>query len=208
MSKIHQVETGSELLKEVKSTFERQQKQLTFALITYINNEAQLYERFNVVELVFNLSSIEHVEKDGKILCLWKGSLQDNTDDMSITFLGSLVDHNEEKTAYSLINLRVSKYMFKRPLKTTESIKITVFVICSCGNTMSTIENCVKSGNVKFTVLVESSKLQLIAAPGLLVEAFIHPTSEKMKHAKYMLKSSITPICCITDAKVVQLTKV
>ena len=258
MSKIHQVETGSKLLKEVKSTFERQQKQLTFALITYINNEAQLYERFNVVELVFNLSSIEHVEKDGKILCLWKGSLQDNTDDMSITFLGSLVDHNEEKTAYLLINLRVSKYMFKRPLKTTESIKITVsdkeiqinkenvsdstqknkygnivklepeslnekllyskckaavtpeddFVICSCGNTMSTIENCIKSGNVKFTVLVESSKLQLIAAPGLLVEAFIHPISEKMKHAKYMLKSSITPICCIADTKVVQLTKV
>ena len=70
MSKIHQAETGSELkryklndkndiivndntiLKKVKSTFERQQKQRTFILITYINNEAQLYERFNVVGLV------------------------------------------------------------------------------------------------------------------------------------------------------------
>lgn len=76
------------------------------------------------------------------------------------------------------------------------------FVICSYGNTMSTVENCVKSGNVKFTVLRESSKLPLIATSGLLVEAFNDPISEKMKLAKYMLKSSITPICCITDTEV------
>ena len=76
------------------------------------------------------------------------------------------------------------------------------FVICSYGNTMSTVENCVKSGNVKFTVLRESSKLPLIATSGLLVEAFNDPISEKMKLPKYMLKSSITPICCITDTEV------
>ena len=37
-----------------------------------------------------------------------------------ITFFSSLVDHIEEKTTYSLTNLRMSKYMFKRFLRTTE----------------------------------------------------------------------------------------
>ena len=82
LSKIHQAETGSELkryklndkndiivngntiLKKVKSTFERQQKQRTFVLITYINNEAQLYERFNVVGLVVK----------GTLMQIWKSA--------------------------------------------------------------------------------------------------------------------------------------
>ena len=38
---------------------------------------------------------------------------------------------------------------------------------------MSTVENCVKGGNVKFSVLVESTKLQFNAAPGSLLEVFM-----------------------------------
>ena len=75
------------------------------------------------------------------------------------------------------------------------------FVICSSFNTMSTVENCVKNGNVKFTVLVESSKFQLTAASELLVEAFKHHISDKMKLAKSMSKPSITAISCITNKK-------
>ena len=71
-----------------------------------------------------------------------------------------------------------------------------------------TVESRVKSAIVKVTVLIESSKLQLIAASGLLVEAFKHPISDEMKLAKSMLKSTITATYCITDNKVVQLTKV
>ena len=57
-------------------------------------------------------------------------------------------------------------------------------------------------------VLVESSELQLTAAPNLLVEAFKHPISDKMKLTKSKLKSTITAIYCITDNKVVLMTKV
>ena len=57
-------------------------------------------------------------------------------------------------------------------------------------------------------VLVESSELQLTAALGLLVETFKHPISDKMKLTKSKLKSTITAIYCITDNKVVLMTKV
>ena len=92
------------ILKEINPTFEHQQKQCTFVSVSYADNEAQLYERVNYVGLVFKVSSIEHIEKDGKCLHLQKASLQDNTDDVPITFFGSLVHHIEEKTAYSLTN--------------------------------------------------------------------------------------------------------
>lgn len=82
--------------KEIKSNFGRQQKQ-----VSYINNEAQLYERINVAGLVFNDSSIEHAVKDGKISRLRKASFQDNSHDVSITFFDSLVDQIEKKTVCS-----------------------------------------------------------------------------------------------------------
>ena len=47
-------------------------KQHTFVSVRYINNEAQLYKRVKVVGLVFNISSIEHVEKGEKFLLLRK----------------------------------------------------------------------------------------------------------------------------------------
>ena len=113
------------ILKEINPTFEHHQKQNTFASVNYIDNEAQLCERVNYVGLVFKISSIEHIEKDGKTLHLQKASLQDNTDDVPITFFGILVHHIEKKTVHSLTNLRVSKYMFTRLLTTTKSTKIT-----------------------------------------------------------------------------------
>ena len=73
---------------------------------------------------------------------------------------------------------------------------------------MSTVQNSIESGNVKFIVLVESSKLQLIAAPRLLVEAFKTLISNKMKLAKSKVKSFITASYCITEYKGIQLTKV
>ena len=82
--------------KEIKSNFGRQQKQ-----VSYINNEALLYERINVAGLVFNNSSTEHAVKDGKISRLRKASFQDNSHDVSITFFDSLVDQIEKKTVCS-----------------------------------------------------------------------------------------------------------
>ena len=82
--------------KEIKSNFGRQQKQ-----VSYINNEAQLYERINVAGLVFNDSSIEPAVKDAKISRLRKASFQDNSHDVSITFFDSLVDQIEKKTVCS-----------------------------------------------------------------------------------------------------------
>ena len=58
------------ILKKIKPNFGCQQKQHTS--VSYINDEAQFYERVTIVRLVFNVSSIEHVKKDGKILCLPK----------------------------------------------------------------------------------------------------------------------------------------
>lgn len=74
-------------------------------------------------------------------------------------------------------------------------------VICLYWNTMSTAENCVKKG-ISWII-----KLQWNAASGLLVEAFKHPISEKVKLARSMLKSSIAAIFCFTDNKILQLTK-
>ena len=71
------------ILKEIKPTFGRQQKQYTSVSVNYINNEAQLHDRANVV---FIISSIE---QGGKILRLRKASLQDSTDDVPIIFFGS-----------------------------------------------------------------------------------------------------------------------
>lgn len=71
-------------------------------------------------------SPITHVEKNGKTFHLWKASLQDNTNDVLITFFGSSVDHTEEKTLCSFTNLTVLKYMFTRPLNTTGWSKIII----------------------------------------------------------------------------------
>ena len=74
---------------------------------------------------MFNFSQIQTIAKGEKIIRLWKVTLKDATDDISLTLFGSMVDVIEEISRSLFTVLQVSKYKFTRHLKTKESTKIT-----------------------------------------------------------------------------------
>ena len=87
----------------------RQTKQGNFMAISYVNNEAQIFDKSKLLKKMERLF-------DYKKLPL------EMIDDISTTFFGSTMDVVEEKGAYiiiGIIGLRVSKYRFTRLLKTT-----------------------------------------------------------------------------------------
>lgn len=112
-------------LKESKTVFVRRNKQREFVTVSHVNNDAQIFDIVALVALVFNVSQIQIVEKDGEIIRLWKARLKNATDDISLTLFGSMFDVTEEKSSYMFTDLRLSKYKFTRLLKTTKSAKIT-----------------------------------------------------------------------------------
>ena len=93
--------------------------------VSHVNNEAQIFDIVNLVALVFNVSQIQTVEKDGRVIRLRKAKVKDATDDIPLTLFDSMVDVIEEKSKYMLTDLLVSKYKFTRLLKIKESTKIT-----------------------------------------------------------------------------------
>ena len=84
--------------------------------IAFVNNEVQLYNVVNITGVVYNVSPIEIVEKNKQRISLWKASLKDHTNEISITFFGNLAEKIEEQKTFSLTDLRVSKYMNTRSL--------------------------------------------------------------------------------------------
>ena len=94
----------------------RQTKQCNFVAISYVNNEAQIFDKSKLLKKMERLF-------DYKKLPL------EMIDDISTTFFGSTMDVVEEKGAYiiiGIIGLRVSKYRFTRLLKTTWFHKISL----------------------------------------------------------------------------------
>ena len=90
--------------------------------VAFKNNDAQLCDVINITEFMYNVSPIEIIEKSEQQVSLRKASLKDHTDEISITFFGNLAEELEDKTTFSLTDdLRVSKYMNIRLLKTTET---------------------------------------------------------------------------------------
>ena len=91
--------------------------------VAFVNNEAQLYDIFNITGFVCNVSPIEIVEKNEQQISLRKASLKDHTDE---TFCGNLAEKDGEQTTFFLTDLQVSKYINTRLLKTTETSTATV----------------------------------------------------------------------------------
>ena len=109
-------------VKEIEPTFEKKEKKRSFVSVAFKNNEAQLYDVINITEFMYNVSPTETIEKSEQQVSLRKASLKDHTDEISITFFGNLAEELEDKTTFSLTDdLRVSKYMNIRLLKTTET---------------------------------------------------------------------------------------
>ena len=109
-------------VKEIEPTFEKKEKKRSFVSVAFKNNEAQLYDVINITEFMCNVSPTETIEKSEQQVSLRKASLKDHTDEISITFFGNLAEELEDKTTFSLTDdLRVSKYMNIRLLKTTET---------------------------------------------------------------------------------------
>ena len=109
-------------VKEIEPTFEKKEKKRSFVSVAFKNNEAQLYDVINITEFMYNVSPIEIIEKSEQQVSLRKASLKDHTNEISITFFGNFAEELEDKTTFSLTDdLRVSKYMNIRLLKTTET---------------------------------------------------------------------------------------
>lgn len=58
--------------------------------VSHVNNDAQIFDIVALLALVFNVSQIQIVEKDGEIIRLWKATLKNATDDISLTLFGSM----------------------------------------------------------------------------------------------------------------------
>ena len=72
--------------------------------------------------MICNLEPVETVDENEKKIHLQKATLQNKTDDIPITIFGDLVNQiNNEVMALILTDLRVSKYMTTRLLKSTDT---------------------------------------------------------------------------------------
>ena len=111
-------------VKEIEPTFEKKEKKCSFVSVAFVNNEAQLYDVVNITGFVYNVSPIEIFEKNEQQISLRKASLKDHTDEISITFFENLAEKVEEQTTFSLTDLRVSKYMNTRLLKTAKTSQL------------------------------------------------------------------------------------
>ena len=107
-------------VKEIEITCEKKENKRNFVSAAFVNKEAQLYDALNIIRFVYNVSSIQIVEKNEQQISLRKASLKDHTVEISITFFGNLAEKVPEQTTFSLTDLRVSKYMNTRLLKTTK----------------------------------------------------------------------------------------
>lgn len=54
-------------LKESKTVFVRRNKQRELVTVSHVNNDAQIFDIVALLALVFNVSQIQIVEKDGEI---------------------------------------------------------------------------------------------------------------------------------------------
>ena len=110
--------------------------------VAFVNNEAQLYDVVNNAGFVYNVSPIEIAQKNEQQISLRKASLKHHTDEISTRFLN---------------DLRVSKYVNTRPLKTTETSTGTISQEI-CFNT----ENLTDSHNTEITGYILSVDFHIL----------------------------------------------
>jgi len=113
-------------VRKTKINFPKESLKLDFSTIASINNEKSLYERVNVKGIVLEVSDNEQTEIDGKPIDLRKTVIGDNTGSITLTLFANLVNMLKPGHAYTMQNLRVSKYQSQRLLKTTDVSKINV----------------------------------------------------------------------------------
>ena len=112
---------------EVQSTFWKIEKKYQFVTIAHINNESELYDIVNVTGTIYHLDPVETVHKNEKKNHLRKATLQDKTNDIPISVFGDLVNQiNNEGMTVTLVDLRVSKYMTTRLLKSADTTMFQV----------------------------------------------------------------------------------
>ena len=92
-----------------------------FQEISTVENEL-LFDMVSVKGIVFNIGALETTSKDNKILEFEKLSLKDNTSSMPITFYNELTQQLKEEKCYEITEVRITKYVTQRLLKTTEFI--------------------------------------------------------------------------------------
>ena len=69
--------------------------------------------------------ALETTSKDNKILEFKIAALQNSTGSMPITFYNELTKRLKEEKCYEIIEVRITKYMTQRFLKTTEFTEIS-----------------------------------------------------------------------------------
>ena len=111
-------------VREVQPNFQKIEKKRQFVTIAHINDESELYDIVNVTGIIYNLETLDKIEKKIHLL---KATLQDKTDDIPISIFGDLVNQiNNEGMTVTLTDLRVSKYMTTRLLKSTDTTTFQV----------------------------------------------------------------------------------
>ena len=89
-------------------------------MVSFIMNEAQLYEIVNIQGIVHNIHELEKSAKRGKTLRFRKMSLSNDSDSVTLIVYYTLVHRMVKKSSYEFSDVRVSKYMQQRQLKTNE----------------------------------------------------------------------------------------
>jgi len=107
-------------VKQVKPSFDLPEHAKEYTDVSKILNECSLYDIVNVTGIIFGISNLEYCERDGKKIPFRNASFTDKTGTLPLTIFGDSYKV-EEKDCYNVTQLRVSKYLSKRILKTTQS---------------------------------------------------------------------------------------
>ena len=89
-----------------------------------MENKLPLFDMVNVEGIVY-VGALEIAPKGNKLHNSKKALLKDNTGVMLITFYNKLTKQLKEGTCYEIIEVRITKYMTQRLLKTTEFTEIS-----------------------------------------------------------------------------------
>ena len=112
-------------IKKMKLGFMQPIHNAVFQEISTVENELPLFDMVNVKGIVYSIGALETASKGNKLIEFQKASLKDNTGSMPITFYNELTKQQKEGQCYEIIEVRITKYMTQRLLKTTEFTEIS-----------------------------------------------------------------------------------
>ena len=108
--------------KKIKPTFEKPYFDKKSITIEQTNNECTIFQIVHLKGEIFNIVPKGSVNKKGHPITFKQVTIKHSRNPIAVTMFGDLCENNKKSKNYTFSNIRVSKYMVHRLLKSTSTI--------------------------------------------------------------------------------------